>query len=112
MVPDDTRVRRRGSPTRREFDMAVKQCDEVKEHCRNKNRVVRMFFLAPPVLLLVCLYWSFHCAFVFNMALTVIPSFITVDWCLGGKETSGTQSWRRRLGPSSRAVSGTTTVRS
>ncbi len=25
MVPDDTRVRRRGSPTRREFDMAVKR---------------------------------------------------------------------------------------
>ena len=53
MVPDDTRVRRRGSPSRRDSGLVAKQCDEVKEHCRNKKRVVRMFFLAPPVLLLV-----------------------------------------------------------
>lgn len=50
----DSSVRRRVSPDRRDsFGHLSRQCEEVKEHCRTRRKAMRVFFIAPSMLLLV-----------------------------------------------------------
>lgn len=55
MAVDEGNVRRRGSPVRRlSFgELITQDCDDGKDQCRHRKRAIRMFFLGPPMLLLV-----------------------------------------------------------